>query len=166
MVSACAARARAGLYAARWVPADPDNPRVAPFDLAAETRTPIGELKVGTKVLLPRQGDEWLHPAVIFSLHVTNPACVFVRFPDYQTEQILKVAAVPLYDWAVGSRVACPRVAGGPLLEGEIKSMRGPVWKLDTGRESVPVLAKYCRDLRRAALVKPPVFCTKPARSN
>ena len=162
-VSACRKRARAGQYVSRWVKADPDDSRVPAFDPASQSSfVPLGGLKLGTRVLAPRPNERFLFPAAIFSVTATNPDCTFVRFPDYRTELLFKDTPVLLLDWEVGSRVSCPRVAGGPLYEGLLETMDGPVWKLKTDRESLFVLAKYCRDSRPAAQsARKNVFCAK-----
>ncbi len=163
MVSSCERMAVSGRSRTQWIPADPDDPRVPAFDPVSQSHlTELGSLAIGATVLVPRQGDRFLHPAVIFSHTPTDPRCTFVRFPDYQSELLLKSARVLLLDWEVGVRVACPRVAGGPLHEGRIVTMDGAVWRLDTGKEKIYVMSRYCRDLRTwAPAGKEEAFCVR-----
>ncbi|NUO82530.1 hypothetical protein HUU05_20860 [candidate division KSB1 bacterium] len=162
-LSSCSRMAVSGRSRSQWIPADPDDPRVAAFDPSSqENLTELGSLSVGATVLVPRHGDRFLHPAVIFSHNPTDPRCSFVRFPDYQSELLFKSTRVLLLDWEVGVRVACPRVAGGPLFEGTIVTMEGPVWRLDTDKGKILVMSRYCRDLRLwSAAGKQEAFCVK-----
>ncbi len=115
-----------------WVPGSASDPNAK--EPSADSQFPfeaVSSLRVGSRILAPRAGDDRVWPAVVIQMKSSRGQCAIVRFNDYKTGYLRYSARVQPNYWEVGTPIECRR--GTQFARGRWESIMKGTVKFEDG---------------------------------